>query len=228
MDRAQIDSLHVIPRLLAGQLTAAEEAAFDEFAARNPEIYREVEQALRFKEGLKVLRDQGKLDYLLRSRPRRLRVPVAAAASVLLLACGALLWTRFHAAPPRAPSATITAFVPRGSKQTPFLGTYILTHARNATRSVDLELPARRGIVQLRLLPSNPHGSDSLNARLSRVTAEGDTHLIGEAAGLTASSADLYVNVYIDLSNLPQGDYEIALDTHHTHSLQERFTLSMP
>ena len=58
MDRLQIDAEHVIARYLAGQLSAAEENGFEEYAAGHPEIFREIESTLRMKEGLAVLRDR--------------------------------------------------------------------------------------------------------------------------------------------------------------------------
>ncbi len=228
MDREQIDTQHIIPRLLAGQLTAAEEAAFDDFALRCPEIYREVEQAFRFKEGLAVLRDQRELDNLVRSRSWR---PLAAAAAILLLACGALLWTHFRAArQPVVLAAAPADFMHSPARTVPLVGTYILARSRNPTGSIDLELPARRGIVQLRLLPSNP-GDQRYAAHLTRLPANGRSQLVSELSGLVASSLDLYVTLYIDSSNLPAGDYEISLDPQPAPSVNtppDRFILRLP
>ena len=229
MDREQIDAQHIIPRLLAGQLSAAEEAAFEEFAFRHPEIYRDVERVFQFKEGMAVLRDQRKLDSVVRTRSWRSYIHLAAAA-VLLLACGALVLTRFREAPPVVLAAATADFARSPATTAPLVGSYILARSRNLTPAIDLELPARRGIAQLRLLPSNPT-DQHYTARLTRLVP-GDGHqLVGELTGLAPSSLDLYITFYLDSSNLPSGDYEVSLDPQPAppaSSQHDRFTLRLP
>lgn len=227
MDREQINTQHVIPRLLAGQLTAAEEAAFDDFALQHPEIYREVEQTFRFKEGLALLHDQRGVDSQVRTRSWR----SLAAAAAILLACGTLLWTHFRAAPrPVVLAAATENFTRSPARTAPLLGSYILARSRNPTGRIDLDLPAKRGITQLRLLPSNP-GDPHYTAHLTRLSPNGRSQPVSELSGLVASSDDLYVTLYIDSSNLPAGDYEISLDPQPTPSVSashDHFILRLP
>jgi hypothetical protein len=228
-DRGQIEAQLMIPRLLAGQLSAAEESAFDEFAREHPEIYRDVERALRFKEGLAALRDQGKLHSLVRTRSWRSYIHLAAAA-VVLLACGTLVWTRFREPTPVVLASATADFVRSSARTAPLVGSYILARSREATSPIDLELPARRGITQLRLLPSSST-DQHYNARLIRLASTDGRQLIGELHGLALSRMDLYVTVYIDSSNLPPGDYEVSLEPQSATSVdahQDRFILRLP
>jgi hypothetical protein len=229
MDRKQIDTENLVPLYLAGRLSAADEAAFESFASQHPEIYQDVERVLRLKEGLAVLRDQRKLDSLLRTRSWRSYIHLAAAA-VLLLACGTLVWTHLREAPPVVLAAATADFARSPATTAPLVGSYILARTRNATPAIDLELPAHRGIAQLRLLPSNPT-DQHYTARLTRLVP-GDGHqLVGELIGLVPSSLDLYVTLYLDSSNLTAGDYEVSLDSQPTPSASaqhDRFTLRLP
>jgi hypothetical protein len=111
------------------------------------------------------------------------------------------------------------------------VGSYILARSRNSTQAVDLELSARRGIAKLRLLPSNPDSNQSYTAHLTRLIPGGGRQPLGEVSGLVASSADLYVTLYVDSSSLPDGDYELSLDAQKTPAAsaqRDRFTLRLP
>jgi cytochrome c-type biogenesis protein CcmH/NrfG len=99
MDRAEIESEHVVSRYLAGQLSDADETAFNEYARRHPEVFQDVELTLRMKEGLAVLRDRGELKPLLRDRHWRLSSTVAAASVVIVVAL--TLWTWLHVSHPQ-------------------------------------------------------------------------------------------------------------------------------
>jgi len=72
MDRTQIDAEQVVARYLAGRLPATESDAFERYVSEHPEICNELEQTLKFREGLARLRERGELDALLQEpRPRR-------------------------------------------------------------------------------------------------------------------------------------------------------------
>ena len=229
MDRKQIDSEHVIPRYLAGQLNAAEDAAFEEFAARNPDIYRDVERVLKLKEGLAVLQAQQKLDSLLRVRRSRPYLQLAAAAAVVLIVCGALLWFRLREAPRVILAAATADFVRNDAKHLPLIGSYVLIRSRNLHDSADLQLPQPRGVAQLRVLPSST-GGESYAASLMRLTPNGQREVLGSVTGLKVA-ADLYVTLYVDSVGLSSGDYEISLAPEQTQSSsaeRDRFVLRVP
>jgi hypothetical protein len=208
MDRTQIDSEHVIARYLAGELDAGEDAAFEEFAAQHPEIYREVERTLRFKEGLAVLQDQGRLAPLLRARPSRVWAYLAVAV-VVFASFGVLLWHRIQVAPPALLASSATEFARSGQTASPIARSFVLVRSRNPGGAVDLPLPARAGVVELRILPENPAG-DRYSGTLTRLGPSGRREVIGTLTGL-AAGADLYVTIYVDTDRLSQGDYEVSL-----------------
>jgi len=56
MDRTQIDAEQVVARYLAGRLPATESDAFERYVSEHPEICNELEQTLKFREGLARLR----------------------------------------------------------------------------------------------------------------------------------------------------------------------------
>jgi hypothetical protein len=206
MDRKQIEAEHVIPRYLAGQLSAAEDAAFEQFALQNPDIYRDIERILRFREGLAVLQDQKKLDPLLRPRRASSYMRFAAAAVVLLVVCGALVWYRARENPAVVLATTANVFMPKG---TPLIGTYVLVRSRDAREEMNLQLPPQRGVIQLRVLPSAIN-SEGLVASLVRLEHDGRRETVGTLHGLK-SAPDLYVTIYVDSVGLAGGDYEISL-----------------
>ncbi len=56
MDRKQIEDEHIVARYLADQLSPAEAEAFEAYYTQHPSMVREIEYALRLKEGLATLR----------------------------------------------------------------------------------------------------------------------------------------------------------------------------
>lgn len=228
MDLEQINTEHLVPRYLAGQLTAADEAAFEAFAAEHPEVYRDVERVLRLKEGLAILQDRKQLAPLVQSRSWRSYLPLAAAA-VILLSCGVLLWTRHRQAPPMILAAATADFAQPSSKSSPLVGSYVLLRSRDASTTAPIELPAQRGIVQLRILPATL-GDPPYTARLIRLSPQGPQDSVGETTGLLASRTDLYVTVYVDTTTLTSGEYEIVLapKTASADNNRDHFKLRIP
>lgn len=213
MDREQIDGQHLIPRYLAGQLSAAEEAAFEDFAARNPDIYHDIERDLRLKEGLAVLRDRGELDAVVRAPAWRSYTRIATAA-VILVTCAAGLWSYFNGpsrvpAPPAVLASEVAGLQRRGADLPSLVGSYVLVRSRQANKTIDVQLPLKPGVIQLHIMPEELTAR-RYGVRLTRLIPGRPAASLGEVSGLTPD-ADSYVTLYVDTAALASGDYEISL-----------------
>jgi hypothetical protein len=209
MDRLQIDAEHVIARYLAGQLSSDEENGFEDYAANHPEIFREVESTLRMKEGLAVLRDRGELQALLRERDWR--PSLAAAAAAVLVVLGLSVWTWRHAAAPIAPMlAGMPGYVGRDNGSLPVFATYTLIRSRGESSDVEIQVPAQRAAIQMRILPSVFVMGGRYRATLQRIEAGGERTLVRDIGDLEAAG-DRFVTLYLDSAQLTQGRYEISL-----------------
>jgi hypothetical protein len=225
MDRLQIDAEHVIARYLAGQLSAADENGFEEYAGSHPEIFREVESTLRMKEGLAVLRDRGELQALLRPRDWRPSFAAAAAAVLVVLALG--VWTWRHAAAPIAPVlAGLPGFVGRDSGALPVFATYTLIRSRGEASDFEIQVPAQRAAIQIRILPSVFVMGGRYRATLQRLEADGEKTLVRDIGDLDAAP-DRFVTLYLDSAQLTRGSYQISLAESDSGagSESDRFTL---
>jgi hypothetical protein len=126
------------------------------------------------------------------------------AAAIILIVCGLSTWTYFYSTPHRMLTAA--------AAHTPLVGSYTLARSRNTAQAVDLELPAQRGTIQLQLLPSNPVANQQYSAHLVHLSSGHMREPLDNVSGLTVSTSDLYVTVYLDSGGLAAGDYEISLE----------------
>jgi hypothetical protein len=207
MQRGQIEAEHIIERYLADQLSEDEVAAFEEFCQKNPEIYRDIEATLRFREGLAVLRERGRLQTVLRAPPRRLWVSVAAAAAVLLAAVG--LWTA-RLKNPSPPTASKSPILSASSAAAPILGTFVLVTQRGPHSQAALSVPRKTGAVVLKILPSDFTHDGHYAATLLKQDATGAQTPVTHVDDLKPTS-DRYVTLYLNPIELPPGDYELTL-----------------
>jgi hypothetical protein len=226
MDRSRIDAEHMVARYLAGQLSVADEASFEGYAANHPEIFREVESTLRLKEGLAMLRDRGELQILLLQR--RWRAPVAAAAAVVLLLVTVGIWAWRHG-PTRPPVLAGSAAEFAGDSHRPLriAATYGLIRSRGEGSAVEITLPVERAAIQIRVLPSEFAEHGGYRASLESVGATGGTALVAQIDGLAAAD-DRFVTLYLDSARLTAGDYELTLvraDEHLPAAEADRFSL---
>src|SRR5262249_26550611 len=79
-------------RYVAGRMTEDEEREFEVAMLEQPELTAEVDARQRIKAGLQHLDRLGELDKLVAGPPRRRFVPLALAASVLLLMLAGLAY----------------------------------------------------------------------------------------------------------------------------------------
>ena len=207
MDRASIESGLVVERYLAGQLSAAEESEFDKYASDCPEIYREVENVLRLKEGLAQLQERGKLSALLRKRNWGPRWAAVAAVMLVALAVWSLYNTRVHDSILARSSADL---VGRGANSLPVAGSYALVRSRGSDSIVNINLPATRAAIELHWLPSTYAKETLYRATLELANSTGELTVVANISGLGADS-DRYVRLYLDSGKFTPGSYVILL-----------------
>ena len=207
MQRGQIEEEHIIERYLADQLSEAEVAAFEDFCQKNPEIYRDIEATFRFREGLAVLRERGRLQTVLRAPPSRVWVSVAAAAAVLLAAIG--LWTA-RLENPAHPTPSESTILSASSGAAPVLGTFVLVTQRGAHSHAALSVSRKTGTIVLKMLPSDFTPDGHYTATLLKRDATGIQAPVAHVHDLKPTS-DRYVILYLNPIELSPGDYELTL-----------------
>lgn len=207
MESRQPEAGRLIMRYLTGQLTPAESDTFERSLLEQAELRAQAEEVLKLKEGFARLREQGKLDALLRAPPRPRWLPYAAAAAVTLLCLVTLVW--FYV--PR-PASSLLALSPQqfvsGTHPPPSVaGTYLLARMRGPAAVTEL---ARTGVIELRVLPSVPSFTVSYRAQLSASDRSTGTRIVGQL-DVGRAAADGFVTFYLDSTQLGPGDYEVLL-----------------
>jgi len=156
----------LVEQYVAGKMSEAEAAAFEEFCLENPEFAKQVELEQRLKAGLAQVA-RGSTSEFVRSHDTG-RWKIALAASVLLfVGAGALLWQRSSERPhvlaaltgePEAAGATLRLALVRGADSTPQL-----PEGRVRVQIVGLfDTDSRYSVVLDR--PRSTRGSDTVAA----------------------------------------------------------------
>lgn len=202
-------------RYLADQLSESECAEFEALIVQDPETVAELEATARLKIGLDRLRRDGELGELIRGTeaPLASRASVwALAAGIAAIAIGMTLWFP-HAVVSPAPmlGAAANLLKDRSGRELPILATAPLFRTRAERYDAVIELPARRGAIKLRLLPSLPAGSARYIVSLARLHDDGTTESVARIGGLRASQDDGFVDVYADSSLLEPGRYRLTV-----------------
>jgi hypothetical protein len=207
MDATQMNA-DVIASYLAGRLPVSESDAFEQAVADHPEICREVEQTLKFREGLARLRERGELSALLRAPAPRRWIPYAAAASLALATLASVLWLQL-----RSPAAA-SLFLSRGDvaarQGAAIRGSYVLARTRGGIGGTDVSLPAEAGAIELRIVPSGASRGTRYSASLNRLDGSVGSKSLGQTDAGTVGP-DGYLTIYLDGSQLLAGEYELSL-----------------
>lgn len=202
-------------RYLADQLSEAECAEYEERMIRDPEMVAELEATARLKIGLQQLRRSGELSELIvapSSPPQRRTWMLAMAATLAAVAIGISLW--FPQAPgPATPllSAAVGTLKDPSGHALAILSTTALFRTRAERYDAVIDLPATRGAVRLRVLPSTPTGAARYQAALARVRDDDSSEPAVTVRGLQPSSDDGFVDIYADSSLLAPGRYRLIL-----------------
>jgi hypothetical protein len=210
MDRLTIDADHVVARYVAGQLSEAEEVAFDEYTTAHPEIFREIDNTLRLKEGLQGLRERGELPALIRGSRWQSASRIGMAAALVLAVFTVWMW-RHDAGPRNSVLARSPAeFLDAGARPLSIVGNYVLARSRGPMPAVEILRPAERAAVEVRILPSSHTEGGRYRIILERSSIDGEVSAVHEMNGLE-TAPDRYVTIYLDSSKLVPGQYRLSL-----------------
>lgn len=225
MKSTPTDTEQDLASYLASRLPDRESAAFEERASEHPEIRREIEQTLKFKEGLARLRERGELDGVLRAPGARRWLPYAAAAAVVLATLTSVVWLQRRNSVPEVLFLSPSAVAAHHHRPSPIRGTYVLARTRGSADVIDVRL-LDPGTIELRMLPADVSPDSRYVIDLRRVDRRDGKHM-GRIEGASAG-ADGYVVVYADSSELTPGEYEISLGEAvptATHAVADRFVI---
>jgi hypothetical protein len=228
MDRKQIEAEHIVERYLADQLTPGEAEAFETYYLNHPNMVREIEQALRLKEGLATLRDRGQLEELMNA-PRSLRrwaTPLSIAAAVAVAVVGGWAWLGSTKASPVA--ATLDELVADAGAPLPLGGKYLLVRTRSAGEALQIPFPANRSALELQMLPSaGPEGAP-YRVTVSLADAEARSREVGEVKALSPGPDGLVTTV-LDSGSLEPGRYTVELASEQSDATMppDRFLIEL-
>ena len=213
MDRKYIEDEHIVARYLADQLTPAEAEAFEAYYTRHPSMVREIEYALRLKEGLATLQDRQELDALMRARKQRWSTPLSIAAAITVALVGGWAWYGSVRSAPVVP--TLEELVATSSSPMPIGGKYLLVRLRSSNEdTLQIPLPANRSAIELQMLPTAGGEGAPYTVVLTRRSTGGPAadrgEQVGEAKGLSLGPDGL-VTAWLDSARLEPGPHAVEL-----------------
>ena len=211
---ALIDDPTRAGRYLAGQLSDAESAAYEAQFATDPEALAELEATARLKIGLQRLRSSGELSELLTApavSPNRTWM-LAMAAGVAAAVIGLSLWFP-RSGPVTSPvlASAASVFKDHNGHGLSVMATAPMFRTRAEKYDAVIDLPATRGAIRLRVLPSSPAGTARYQASLSRIKDDNTAERGVTLSDLQPSTDDGFVDVYADSSLLTPGRYQLIL-----------------
>jgi hypothetical protein len=214
-NQSLIDDPTRASRYLADQLTEAECAAYEARFLEDPETVAELEATARLKIGLQRLRRNGELSELIAGAaapPPTRTWMLAMAASVAAVVIGVSLWFP-RTGPMSVPvlASAASAFKDPSGHSLSVLATAPLFRTRAEKYDAVIELPATRGAIKLRVLPSTPAASARYQASLSRIKDDDTSERIVAIEDLKPSAEDGFVDLYADSSLLTPGRYQLIL-----------------
>jgi hypothetical protein len=209
MTRAASNS-ELVQNYIVGRLSDTERRAFENQLLSDVSLVRDLEQSLRLREGLEILRERKELVGLERHRRRTLFTGVvrAAAAAVAVIAlCVGLYYVRQS---PAVVAASVAALPLSANKPLVVVESYSFATVREATQTPVLDLPSG-GALELRALTSATGGGRTFRATLEEIRGE-EPFRLGAAEHL-APDADGFVAIYADTSHLQPGDYSLIVQS---------------
>ncbi len=205
------DDATIANRYLADQLDDAERGVFETYMLQNPEVVRELEATARLKAGLRLLRDSGELDELVRP-VRRMNQPfiMALAASVAVLVVG-IMWLRWYSTPePSLLVASISQLTDRSGNELRVGATRAMLRTRNEGYDAIIQLPGVQQAIEFRVLPQVTDPSIRYRVSLLRLEDDGSVASVATLKDL-APAADGFITMFADSAALAPGRYQLAV-----------------
>lgn len=206
---------------VTGRLPAAEHRAFEERLEQDPDLVQELEQLLRFREGLEILRQE---DYFRKAPPRSraLRIWVPALAACLVAAITLFFWHRQDAGSAPVLSASISN--DSAGALVPVVAHYTFVPTRGGAAQ-DL-YPPSSGLLEVRIMPGAAPSTSRYRVTLT-YTDEEPARPIGTVNHLSVA-ANGYVYTYADASRLSPGSYVLRIEPENaTDHSYESFALNL-
>lgn len=204
------DDASVASRYLAGQLSAAEQEAYEQHFIENPDVVQELEATARMKVGLANLRDTGQIESVLRDAPRQVRRNslLALAASVAIAALGIVLWRGTAQVGEAILFTSSSRLTDRAGQPLALGGQYALLRTRASDHDAVVQLPSEPSAIELRVRPESQ--ASEFRATLAAIRADGSVTQVAAVDGLRAET-DRFVRLYVDSSQLSPGPYLLVL-----------------
>jgi hypothetical protein len=199
---------------VAGRLSDSEREAFEERLLNDSGLVRDLEESLRLREGLEVLRERKILEQL--RHPRRRGVFVGArwaavAAAVVIVVSGAVYLGERYLGERSAPvvAASLGALRGGSSPALGVVGRYSFAAMREEASTPEIALPAS-GALELRALTAVTDASRAFDVTLS-VMRDQKASQIGMAEHVVPDTEG-FVVIYVDASRLEPGDYGLSVE----------------
>jgi hypothetical protein len=192
---------------VVGRLSDEEQRAFEERLTRDPELVRELEQSLRFREGLEQLLQQGYFAQAATARRARSWTWLPALAAAAALAVVMFLWVEPSRVPTGVPQSPATLLSGAGGSPVTAHFTFVTTRDVTAPR---LGLPAS-GLIELRAKPAGPSAESGYRVTLLREEDGGSSQPVGTVSSVPLT-ADGYVHTYADAARLTPGAYALRVE----------------
>jgi hypothetical protein len=212
--------LKLLRDYVAGRLPEPERLELETRMEQDPTLAQELEQLLRFREGLQMLVNRGYYRGSGLRRTRRLAawMPFVAAAGVAAVAL--VLW-QWHL---NDAGSVLTARKDTGGALVPIAQHLKFVVTRGSAPAEEV-LPSG-GLIEFRIQPERAVPGEHFRVTLIR-TGEQSAETVGTIAGLPVA-ADQYVYAYADASRLSAGSYLLKLDpAPGSHALSESFPLRL-
>lgn len=217
--------LKLLRDYIAGCLSDHDRLELEERMRHDPALVEELEQLMRFREGLQVANDEGYLRRdALRSRPSARRpkawIPFLAAAAIAGVTL--LLW-QSHV-PDTGPLLTASAGMDRAGVPVP-----VAWHAKfMSTRAADVPdpdfYPPAHGPIEFDVYRDSVAPNERFRFTLTR-TDDDPSKPLGSLAGITLGS-EHFISVYADAARLSPGSYVLRVEPEGAPEQAETFSFN--
>jgi hypothetical protein len=192
-----------------GRMSDAERKAFEERLLTDVNLVRDLEESLRLREGLEVLREQNVLEELQfpRRRPWRVGFAWSSAAALTMVLVSVALYFGNHSSP--VVGVSVAALSAGLSPTPPVVARYAFAEMRAEVLTPELALPPS-GVLELRALTAVTDGSRRFRVTLDQIQRQrisrigGEEHLVPDPDG--------FVVIYANTSRLEPGEYLLTVE----------------